>query len=545
MQSGTVNDPPLAELLGSLIAQGASGRLDVVQDKRKRAFWFEGGQLSYSKSNLRSETKERIAERMPGLDADGLGHAQVVLRIGNAVVLREGNWTFTPNVVPPKRAPQALLPILARIVLEKLPEATISQRLVGLGSRFPRRSTESADPSVLGLEPLASELLLSMDGARPLEDVLEFSALEPGAARRVVYLALITGIVEFGEDEATMARIKTTIDHDSLSTQVHREPAAPSSPSSLADLFDAPIQTSPAAGAPMGAHSRPALKPKADAGLAPVLDPDPIPDLPDETLPASPKEDPKLMELRAELKRVEQAENHFEIMEVHWDVGEPALRKAYFALAQRLHPDRWTGSAPEVSGLAADIFAKVNEAWEDLGDDEKRKTYTDRVIHGIKSEDELAMEKVRAILAAEDEFKAGQMMFRRGNLVKAHELFLAAHLAVPEEAEFQAYYGYTLFKLNYGKDSDQAQLGIDLIKKAIDNHVKLDGGWVLMGLVYRSAGNHKRSIGAFRKALEMNAANVDAERELRRSMQEHQRDKAKAAKEEQKKTGFFGRFFKK
>ena len=79
MQSGTVNDPPLAELLGSLIAQGASGRLDVLQDKRKRAFWFEGGQLSYSKSNLRSETVERIAERMPSLDAEGLAHAQVVL----------------------------------------------------------------------------------------------------------------------------------------------------------------------------------------------------------------------------------------------------------------------------------------------------------------------------------------------------------------------------------------------------------------------------------------------------------------------------------
>ncbi|MFT5586078.1 MAG: tetratricopeptide (TPR) repeat protein [Cognaticolwellia sp.] len=531
MQSGTVNDPPLAELLGSLIAQGASGRLDVLQDKRKRAFWFEGGQLSYSKSNLRSETVERIAERMPSLDAEGLAHAQVVVRIGNSVVLKDGTWSFTPNVVPPKREPQPLLPILARIVLEKLPENTISQRLVGLGNRFPRRSFESADPAALGLDPMAAELLQSMDGARPLEDVLEFSALESGAASRVVYLALITGIVEFGEDQATMARIKTSIDHDSLSTQVHRDASAPSSPSSLADLFDAPIQTTPTPKVSVVGSAKPARAAESESVA--------------ETLPASPKDDPELLELRAELKRVEGCENHFEILEVHWDVGEAALRKAYFSLAQRLHPDRWTGSPPQVSDLAADIFAKVNEAWEDLGDDEKRKAYTDRVIHGIKSEDELAMEKVRAILAAEDEFKAGQMMFRRGNLVKAHELFLAAHLAVPEEAEFQAYYGYTLFKLNYGKDNEQAQLGVDLIKKAIDDHVKLDGGWVLMGLVYRGAGNHKRSIGSFRKALEMNATNVDAEREMRRSLQELQRDKAKAAKDKEKKAGFFGRLFKK
>ncbi len=531
MQSGNVNDPPMAELLGSLIAQRASGRLDVIQDKRKRAFWFEDGQLSFTKSNLRSESLERIQERMPSLDPQAAAHTQVLLRVGNAVVLQDGSWRFSPNVAPPKRAPQALLPILGRVVLDKLPEAAVSQRLVGLGGRFPKRAPDSPDPSALGLDEPATELLRSMDGARPLEDVLEFSALEPQRARRVVYLALITGIVEFGEDEATMARIKTTIDHDSLSTQVHRDPPAPSSPSSLADLFDAPIQTSPAAQAAMG--------PPASPASGPASGPEPEP------LPPSPKDDPELMQLRAELERIEQAENHFEILEVHWDAGEGPLRKAYFTLAQRLHPDRWTGASEPARLLAADIFAKVNEAWEDLGDADKRKAYTDRVIHGIKSEDELAMEKVRAILAAEDEFKAGQMMFRRGNLVKAHELFLAAHLAVPEEAEFQAYYGYTLFKLNYGKDNDQAQLGIDLIKKAIDNHVKLDGGWVLMGLVYRSAGNHKRSIGAFRKALEMNAANVDAERELRRSMQELQRDKAKAAKEEEKKSGFFGRFFKK
>lgn len=528
MQSGTVNDPPLAELLGSLIAQGASGRLDVLQDKRKRAFWFEGGQLSYSKSNLRSETVERIAERMPSLDAEGLAHAQVVLRIGNAVVLKDGKWSFTPNVVPPKRAPQPLLPILARIVLEKLPENTISQRLAGLGSRFPRRSFECADPAALGLEPMAAELVDSMDGARPLEDVLEFSALESGAASRVIYLALITGIVEFEQDQTTMARIKTTIDHDSLPPELEQEDSVSSPSSSLADLFDMPVVTSPTPKTAIGG-------PAGTAGDSESVG---------EALAASPKEDPDLLQLRAELKRIEGCENHFEILEVHWDVGEPAMRKAYFALAQRLHPDCWVGSPLQVSDLAADVFARVNQAWEDLGDEGKRKIYTDRVIHGIKSEDELAMEKVRAILSAEDEFKAGQMMFHRGNLVKAHELFSAALSAVPEEAEFQAYYGYTLFKLNYGKDSDQAQVGIDMIKNAIDNHVKLDGGWVLMGLVYRSAGNHKRSVGAFRKALEMNGANVEAERELRRTMQELQRDKAKASKEE-KKTGFFGRLFKK
>ncbi|MED5371114.1 MAG: DnaJ domain-containing protein [Myxococcota bacterium] len=521
MQSGSVTEQPIVELFGSLVAQRASGRLDIVQDKRKRAFWFENGQLSFSKSNLRSETQERIAERNPDIPPERLPWAQLKLRLRNVAALQEGDWTFKPNVAPPKRDPQPLLKALTELVLTRVPEAVVDARLAGLGSRYPRLGVGGPTPRDLGLDDPGLEMLSTLDGGRPLEDVLEFAPMDPVRARKIIYLAVVTGAVNFEEDEATLARVSAA--PEALPTVAEKAPFSEvGAPSNLADLFDAPIVSAPTGGAAMPVEI---AQDPASAPL-PVL-----------------QEHPELPALRQELRRVEDAEDHFGVLEVHWDADENTFRKAYFALAQRLHPDRWTDAPQEVRQLAADIFAKVSEAWEELGDAEARKAYTDRVIHGIKSEDELAMEKVRAILAAEDDFKAGLSQFRRGNLVGAHELFEKAHLAVPEEAEFQAYFGYTLFKQHYGKNEAEAQRGVNLIKSAIDNHVKLDGGWVLMGLVFRSANNHKRAISAFRKALEMNPANVDAERELRRSAQEMRRAAEKAAKEEKK--GFFGRFFKK
>ncbi len=124
----------------------------------------------------------------------------------------------------------------------------------------------------------------------------------------------------------------------------------------------------------------------------------------------------------------------------------------------------------------------------------------------------------------------------------AHEFFKTAHEMVPEESEFQAYLGYTVFKIHWGKQPERAQEGVKMIKEAIDNHVKLDAGWVLLGKVFREVGKQKASVNAFKRALEMNAGNAEAERELKRTVATLKKDVEKK-KQEDKKGGFFGRFF--
>ncbi|HJN76345.1 MAG TPA: DnaJ domain-containing protein [Myxococcota bacterium] len=498
MQTGTVADQPIIELLCSLAAQKANGRLEVRNDNRRRAFYFEGGRLSLTKSNLKSESMDRLKERHPDSGTEALLKRQAQLRLRNVVRLSEGEWEFVANVAPKDRRPFDLIGGCWLLIQHELPEECIDARLVGHDDRFPRRSETGVPLDRLPLGSELKDMLRELDGTRTLEDIIDFAPADPKDARKALYLGLICGCVSFDE-EGHFSEVRAT------GTESEDEPSF-----SISDLI---------AGAVGGAVDKP---------------PDEEP-----TLTVDPGAEPEIQRLRQELVRVKKAEDAFEALGIHWDASEAEYRKAYFALARDVHPDRWATQSGDLQELASEVLARLNEHWEKVSDSDRRKAYVDSVIHGIKTEDELAMEKVRAILDAEDRFKQGLALHHRGDVVRSHEIFREIFEMVPEEAEFRAYYGYTTFKLNWANNKEKAQEGVTMIKAAIDDHVKLDSGWVLLGLVFRTTGQHKKALSAFKRALEMNPANTEGVREYRRSM----RDVADEKKKDEGGKGLFGRFF--
>ena len=495
MQTGQVADKPFIELICSLAAQKASGRLEVHHEKRRRAFYFEHGKLSDTRSNLKSESAARLKERHPDAADSEVSRRQARLRLRNAVRLTDGDWEFRPNAPPKARAELDLIALVWETLSSDVPLDQVEARLVGHQDKYPRTAESGVRVADLPIGAELREMIRDLDGTRTLDDVLDFAPAEPGEARRALYLALLCGVLSFGEAEQS-AEVRATTDeveHSSIAALI----AGAVGGEEMAPEDDGPTLT----------H---------DVG------------------------DVEMTKLRQELHRVQNAEDVFGVLGVHWDASDEEYRKAYVQLARDLHPDRWQSQGPDHVALAEEILSIVNDAWAKVDEPGKRKVYVDSVIHGIKTEDELAMEKVRAILAAEDRFKAGLVQLNRGAVVKAHELFKEAFEMVPEEAEFRAYYGFTTFKLNWGKDDQRAQNGVTMIKEAIDDHVKLDAGWVLLGLVFRQVGQTRKSFNAFKRALEMNNSNAEAVRELRRART--QLDKEKADKGSESK-GLFGRLF--
>ena len=51
------------------------------------------------------------------------------------------------------------------------------------------------------------------------------------------------------------------------------------------------------------------------------------------------------------------------------------IKKTYRKLAQQWHPDKWSGKSLEEQKQANEMMQKVNEAYEILGDTEKRRRY--------------------------------------------------------------------------------------------------------------------------------------------------------------------------
>ncbi len=77
---------------------------------------------------------------------------------------------------------------------------------------------------------------------------------------------------------------------------------------------------------------------------------------------------------------------HYEILGVPRGVPQDEVRRAYVAAARKWHPDRFVGRSPEDAERAEQAMRRVNQAWETLGDSDRRILY-DQELDGRSSLD--------------------------------------------------------------------------------------------------------------------------------------------------------------
>ena len=72
--------------------------------------------------------------------------------------------------------------------------------------------------------------------------------------------------------------------------------------------------------------------------------------------------------LREDLQRLREAPAH-EVLGVRWDAAASDIRRAYFELTKRLHPDAFARyRSPAIKQLARDVFIHVNRAYDRMRD---------------------------------------------------------------------------------------------------------------------------------------------------------------------------------
>jgi curved DNA-binding protein CbpA len=203
-----------------------------------------------------------------------------------------------------------------------------------------------------------------------------------------------------------------------------------------------------------------------------------------------------------------------------WDAPTRNFRQAFTDYARDFHPDKFNLAADSVRQVATEIFDRMRGAWEVIQNETERAKYTDRVIHGKKSDEEEAMEKVEAYYRAEANFKRGHAAFTNGRTNEAHNFFKQAVEDCPEEYEFLVYYGYTLFFTSRTKDPEMAA-GPQPDPGCRQNEKqarKLDSGWVLLGRAYRDGATTMRSRRSRRPRL--NPGNAEAKRQYQRTKEQ-------------------------
>ncbi len=149
------------------------------------------------------------------------------------------------------------------------------------------------------------------------------------------------------------------------------------------------------------------------------------------------KDKDRIRLMRTELNKMAET-NFFEWFGLTHESPVGSIKKAYFQMAKMYHPDSLLDETDIFRTMAESLFANFSEAYETLSDDEARDKYIRKHIFGEKDENDLAMEKVQKILAAENSFKKGVRALDRGGLKDALRHFKDAVEGYDDEAEYVA-----------------------------------------------------------------------------------------------------------
>ncbi len=345
-----------------------------------------------------------------------------------------------------------------------------------------------------------------------------FHAVTPGTREEVVSTLAVKEVsVGIGHVDGSVADdigpAATSLDglFDGLDLGASQEPARPRTRAAKTTVpADAPWSAPPSSsdlGPQPALAAEPADPPPGGAG--PIIEQEDWSRL-------TSKDKDRIRGLRRELVKMESS-NFFEWFGLSHESPVGAVKKAYFQMAKLYHPDSLLDESDVYRTMAEALFAKYSTAYETLSDDDARDAYIRKHIHGEKDENDLAMEKVQRILAAENSFKKGLRSLGNGRLVEALPHFKAAVEGYDEEAEYVAYYGYTLFRAKLKSDPTRAEDGLELLKKATKLKEVAPTPWHLLGKAYLERGEGNMAKRYLRRSLKLNADNPEAVRDYRRA----------------------------
>ncbi|MCR9093595.1 MAG: DnaJ domain-containing protein [bacterium] len=349
-------------------------------------------------------------------------------------------WTEAP---PEADDPKTARPFdLLALLQEELPRRWGTDRLFGAivaveglhGDITPRHRKVTRKLAEAG--DMAARAIAGLDGTRPIGRVLGDCAGDPLAAA-TLWAVVFSGVLRRIEPptEATETRFDFEVEVAGAGASTAARPAA----------------ATKTAGAASAAGSNPkaeALREEIDA-------------------------------LRGQLADLD----HYAALGLEEDAGAAQIKKAYFKAAKKYHPDALGRlGLDDHKEAAAQVFARIAEAFEVLSDPDKKKAYD------AGGSEELQIDTAR-LAQAETSYRKGEILAKMGNFEGALEYFEPAVELWPDEPAYQMGLGWALFKQPRSDHARALQHLEIALEQAPDEAVVL----YRLGLVLRAAGETNRA----------------------------------------------------
>jgi curved DNA-binding protein CbpA len=242
---------------------------------------------------------------------------------------------------------------------------------------------------------------------------------------------------------------------------------------------------------------------------------------------------------RAEIEsldaRIDQL-SYYEVLDVQPTADAKAIRRSFFTLARKWHPDRLEDGLDDLAPTVTRVFAKMTEAHRILGSAQQRAEY-DRLQESGSAVDE--QEVVQRVLRAATTFRRAEVLAKKRDFPRAEKLAEKAVQDDPDQAEYLALYAWVAAQHRVADGDTQLEDLVGLVEKAMQMQEQNMRVHYYRAVVFKLAGRDKAAQKAFRFVVENDPHNVDAARELR--LFKMRSDEV----EPEKRPGFISRFFKK
>jgi curved DNA-binding protein CbpA len=116
------------------------------------------------------------------------------------------------------------------------------------------------------------------------------------------------------------------------------------------------------------------------------------------------------------MERIAKADgaDHYQVLDVTRSANRATIRAAYYALARRLHPDRFrTGQFSDLREEIEQYFTCVTEAYNTLYDPDRRREYERVLDEGKQKQDESASESDASFLARQNYLRGKALMEKK------------------------------------------------------------------------------------------------------------------------------------
>lgn len=227
--------------------------------------------------------------------------------------------------------------------------------------------------------------------------------------------------------------------------------------------------------------------------------------------PESPKERLEAERLR-ELLETWKKKSHFEILTIRAESSDEEVRNRYMDLAKIYHPDRVRAAAdPALIDVRRSLFTLVQAAYEATDSPEKRAAQRDMAKMGFAGKvDEQAV--VRAVLESETFFRKAEALGRMKKYAEALEHIDQA-IKRNDEPEFRMHRAY--FSYHANPTEAAAQRALDEIALLLKKNPSLASGLLFLARLNKALHRPEVAMKHFKKLLELDPRNHEAESELR------------------------------